>query len=106
MEDAFDAPSDTSDLESDEDVTTVQVLSLIVASHNINAQACALVLNLHDEDDKLPDHLDGDYSVDVRRPVNDFLEQIVSGPASIFYNQSGFTLDEWRVWSFFAAVYF
>ena len=103
MADALDSPSDASDLENNEDdVAIAQVLSFIVASHNMNAQACSLVLDLEEiVDDNLPDHLDGDYSVDIRLPVYDFLERVVSGPESIFYNQSGFTLDEWRVRQFY-----
>ena len=103
MADALDPTSDASDIENDDDdIAVVQVLSFILASHNTNAQACTLVLDLQDvADDKLPDHLDGDASVDPRRPVYDFLERIVSGPASIFYNQSGFTLEEWRVCVFY-----
>ena len=91
--------SDSSDVEyNDEDVAIVQVLSFFASNHSMNAQACALALELQDlDDDNLPDHLEGDFSVDNRRPVYDFLEKVVSGPASIFYNQSGFTLDEWRV---------
>lgn len=99
MADVLDTTSDASDIENEEnDATVAQFLSFILASHNTNAQACSLVLELQDvADDKLPDHLDGDSSVDPRRPVYNFLERIVSGPASIFYNQSGYTLEEWRV---------
>jgi hypothetical protein len=82
----------------DDEAALVQVLSFIVASYNMNAQACALAMELEDmNDDNLPNHLDGDFSVDARRPVYDYYESIVSGPPSIFYNQSGFTLEEWRV---------
>ena len=104
MDDVVDVPTDNSESEhsDDDDVTAVQVLSFIAASHSTHVQACSLILELQDiDDDKLPDHLEGDFSVDCRRPVSDFLEQISSGPASIFYNQSGFTLDEWRVLGFF-----
>ena len=84
--DGLDTKSDISDLDSDEYIAVVQVLSFIVGSYNINVQACSLVLDLQDiEDDKLPDHLDGDSSVDYDRPINEFLERIASGPSSNFY---------------------
>jgi hypothetical protein len=84
--------------DEDEFLITVHVLSFMTASHDLQAKACALALELQDlDDDKLADHLEGNFSVDGSKPVYDVLGQICSGPASIFYNQTGFTLEEWKV---------
>ena len=67
MDDVVDVPTDNSESEhsDDDDVTAGQVLSFIAASHSTHVQACSLILELQDiDDDKLPDHLEGDFSVD------------------------------------------
>ena len=80
-----------------EQAALVHVFSFFVASYNMNAQACALAMELQDlNDDNLPGGHDG-FSVNVRLPVTNILEEAVSGPSSIFYNLSGFTIEDWRV---------
>ena len=88
MEDDLSDSSESFRFEDeDSDVTIAQVLSFIVASHNMNAQACALSLELRDlDDDYLPDILEGDFSVNKRLPAVNHLERIASGPESMFYN--------------------
>ena len=59
--------------DEDSDVTIAQVLSFIVASHNMNAQACALFLELRDlDDDNLPDILE-----EILASTNDFQQLII-----------------------------
>src|SRR5690348_5075963 len=65
----------------------MQLLKLFVALANNR---------LESDDDYLPDQIDGDFSVDPTRGVSDVLQQLFCAHNSIFYNQTGFTIDEWN----------
>jgi hypothetical protein len=73
---------------------------LLVSAQLLHAQAVEAVAldhnRLESDEDYLPDQVDGDFSVDPTRGVTEVLQQLLSAHNSIFYNQTGFTIDEWN----------
>jgi hypothetical protein len=61
-------------------------------------QASSMLLELlDDDDDRMGDQQDGDYSVDLLRPIYNFLENMLAGHDSRFFRVIGFTIPEWEV---------
>ena len=74
-----------------------QLLLSALLLHAQAIQAVALAHSqLESDDDYLPDEIDGDFSVDPARGVTDVLQQLLSAHSSIFYGQTGFTIEEWK----------
>ena len=59
----------------------------------VDAVSMAITL-IESDDDCLPDHLEGDFSVDHAKPAVDILQQLLNCRSSIFYHQTGFTPDD------------
>ena len=86
------------DSEQDELEATVRVLNHAQDLHARVSQACSLILEfLDDDNDRAPDGIEGDFSVDPLRPAVDYLQHIMSGHESRFYRVTGFTIGEWEV---------
>jgi hypothetical protein len=88
-----------SDGDSDDNlVSTARVLGIIEAQQRQMTKACSMVIGLlEDDDDRMGDTLDGDYSVDALQGVTDFLKNMLSGHESRFFRVVGFTIAEWEV---------
>ena len=52
---------------------------------------------MDEDDDRAPDGIEGDFSVDPLRPAIDYLQHIMSGHESRFYRITGFNIGEWEV---------
>ena len=59
--------------------------------------ACSMITDQLDDDDRMGDQQNGDYSVDPLRGVYNFLENMLSGHESRFFRVTGFTIAEWEV---------
>jgi hypothetical protein len=88
-----------SDGDYDDDlVSTARVLDLIETQHRQMTKACSMAISLlEDDDDRMGDTVDGDYSVDAEQGVTDFLRNMLSGHESRFFRVVGFTIAEWEV---------